>query len=262
MTGGHGRRRSTRATVLAFARSSSAGAFLAAARPCCGWPAHLTLLLTGHGWADAPFADHPTLLRRAGRRRRRPTAWAAPTPTRRPLASRSRCSGLVTVAHLGSSSACSSRAAGRLAWADATAPRGPTPPGGPPHRQERRIAVPSDPSKRPWRLVAGARPSRRRLLAGDDCVSAVVFGPNGSGKTTSLIVPNVLDWDGPVVMTTAKPQDLEPICTARAARGPVWVIAPGGAPGHDVRRLVPGRSPRSTTRQPTGSPSGWSSPPA
>jgi type IV secretory pathway TraG/TraD family ATPase VirD4 len=57
-----------------------------------------------------------------------------------------------------------------------------------------------------------------------------VFGPNGSGKTTSLIVPNVLDWDGPVVMTTAKPQDLEPICTART--GPVWVIAPGGAPGH------------------------------
>jgi type IV secretion system protein VirD4 len=42
----------------------------------------------------------------------------------------------------------------------------------------------------------------------------------------------VLDWDGPVVLTTAKPQDLEPIFRARAARGPVWVIAPGGAPGH------------------------------
>ena len=32
--------------------------------------------------------------------------------------------------------------------------------------------------------------------------------------------------DGPVVLTTAKPQDLEPICTARATRGPVWLIAP------------------------------------
>jgi type IV secretion system protein VirD4 len=97
---------------------------------------------------------------------------------------------------------------------------------------ERRIAVPRDPAKRRWRLVAGRGTATRRLLAGDDCVSAVVFGPNGSGKTTSLIVPNVLDWDGPVVMTTAKPQDLEPVCTARAASGPVWVIAPGGAPGH------------------------------
>ena len=35
-------------------------------------------------------------------------------------------------------------------------------------------------------------------------------------------------------MTTAKPQDLEPICSARAAHGPVWVIAPGGAPGQKV----------------------------
>ena len=101
-------------------------------------------------------------------------------------------------------------------------------------RQERRIAVPDDPAKRPWRLVAGRGRSSRRLLGGDDCVSAVVFGPNGSGKTTSLIVPNVLDWRGPVVMTTAKPQDLEPICSARAAQGPVWVIAPGGAPGQHV----------------------------
>jgi len=101
-------------------------------------------------------------------------------------------------------------------------------------RQERRIAVPKDPDRRRWRIVAGRGRASHRLLAGDDCVSAVVFGPNGSGKTTSLIVPNVLDWDGPVVLTTAKPQDLEPICTARASRGPVWVIAPGGAPGHET----------------------------
>jgi hypothetical protein len=79
---------------------------------------------------------------------------------------------------------------------------------------------------RPWPRIASPPDDGR------DCVSAVVFGPNGSGKTTSLIVPNVLNWDGPVVLTTAKPQDLEPLCTARSARGPVWVIAPGGAPGH------------------------------
>jgi type IV secretory pathway TraG/TraD family ATPase VirD4 len=100
-------------------------------------------------------------------------------------------------------------------------------------RQERRMAASSDPRNRRWRLVAGRGRASRRRLAADDCVSAVVFGPNGSGKTTSLVVPNVLDWDGPVVLTTAKPQDLEPVCSARRRSGPVWVIAPGGAPGHD-----------------------------
>ncbi|WP_460819406.1 type IV secretory system conjugative DNA transfer family protein [Nocardioides korecus] len=95
------------------------------------------------------------------------------------------------------------------------------------------------PERRRWRLVAGRGRASSRLLAGEDCVSAVAFGPNGSGKTTSLIVPNVLDWNGPVVLTTAKPQDLEPVCSARAASGPVWVIAPGGAPGHDTTGWSP-----------------------
>jgi type IV secretory pathway TraG/TraD family ATPase VirD4 len=101
-------------------------------------------------------------------------------------------------------------------------------------RQERRIAARREAGRRKWRLVAGRGKASHRLLAGQDCVSAVAFGPNGSGKTTGLIVPNVLDWDGPVVLTTAKAQDLEPMCTARAASGPVWVIAPGGAPGHEL----------------------------
>ena len=106
-------------------------------------------------------------------------------------------------------------------------------------KDEARMAVPENPAERRWRLVAGKGHATRRLLAGDDCVSAVVFGPNGSGKTTSLIVPNVLDWDGPVVMTTAKPQDLEPICSARASRGSLWVIAPSGAPGHETSGWSP-----------------------
>jgi type IV secretion system protein VirD4 len=106
-------------------------------------------------------------------------------------------------------------------------------------KQERRLAVPADPLKRPWRLVAGRGHASRRRLAAHDCVSAVVFGPNGSGKTTSLVVPNVLDWDGPVVFTTAKPQDLEPVCRERRRTGPVWVIAPGGAPGHECSGWSP-----------------------
>ena len=104
---------------------------------------------------------------------------------------------------------------------------------------QRIMAVSDDPAKRAHRLVAGRSKTSGRCLAGEDCVSAVVFGPNGSGKTVGLIIPNVLEWHGSVVMTTAKPQDLAPVLAARAARGPVWVVAPAGAPGVDTAAWSP-----------------------
>jgi type IV secretion system protein VirD4 len=83
-------------------------------------------------------------------------------------------------------------------------------------RDERPMVVPDDPKVRPHRLVAGRSKSTGRCLAGEDCVSSVVFGPNGSGKTVGLIIPNVLEWHGSVVMTTAKPQDLLLVMAARS----------------------------------------------
>jgi type IV secretion system protein VirD4 len=106
-------------------------------------------------------------------------------------------------------------------------------------RDERSMVVPDDPTARPHRLVAGRSRSTGRCLAGEDCVSSVVFGPNGSGKTVGLIIPNVLEWQGSVVMTTAKPQDLLPVMAARSQVGPVWVIAPGGAPGTETSAWSP-----------------------
>ncbi|WP_433358570.1 type IV secretory system conjugative DNA transfer family protein [Streptosporangium sp. CA-115845] len=97
---------------------------------------------------------------------------------------------------------------------------------GPVHEQ--RITVPEDPTQRPGRIVAGRSTRTRALLAGDDCISATVFGPNGSGKTLGLIIPNVLEWDGPCVVSTAKGPDLKWIVKARRKRGPVWVVAPEG----------------------------------
>lgn len=96
---------------------------------------------------------------------------------------------------------------------------------------ERRITVPRKVARRTNRIVAGTSKSTGRRLAGEDCVSAVVIGPNGSGKTVGLIIPNTLEWQGSVVMTTAKPQDLVPVLGARRSHGPVWVVAPGGVPG-------------------------------
>lgn len=106
-------------------------------------------------------------------------------------------------------------------------------------RDQRSMTVPDDPRQRAHRLVAGRSRDTGRCLAGEDCVSSVVFGPNGSGKTVGLIIPNVLEWQGSVVMTTAKPQDLAPVMAARSAMGPVWVVAPGGAPGLETSAWSP-----------------------
>ncbi|RYU14796.1 type IV secretory system conjugative DNA transfer family protein [Nocardioides iriomotensis] len=106
-------------------------------------------------------------------------------------------------------------------------------------REESALVVTRDTDARHYRLVAGISTLSRRLLAGEDCVSAVVFGPNGSGKTAGLVVPNTLEWSGSVVMTTAKPQDLDAVVAARARIGPVWIIAPGGAPGRPTASWSP-----------------------
>ena len=105
--------------------------------------------------------------------------------------------------------------------------------------QEASLVVAHNPSTRAGRLVAGRSVRTGRLLAGADCISAVGFGPNGSGKTTGLIAPNVSEWAGPVVMTTTKVADLALIHAHRASLGPVWVVAPAGAPGYETAGWSP-----------------------
>jgi len=194
------------------------------------WVAALgTLLLTGHDTSAVAFDRSPRFVVRLLDGHDPGTAWSAAYPGAASLTgwlfwlmiSALALAGLAgTVVVLRWTGGASSRRSDPATWAT--------------RRHERRLAVPRDPGQRRWRLVAGRGRASGRILAGHDCVSAVAFGPNGSGKTTSLIIPNVLDWDGPVVLTTAKSQDLAPLIRARAARGPVWVIAPGGAPGHET----------------------------
>ncbi|WP_460458180.1 type IV secretory system conjugative DNA transfer family protein [Angustibacter peucedani] len=102
-------------------------------------------------------------------------------------------------------------------------------------RGELLMRVPAAPERRRHRLVAGRSRRTGRLLAGEDCISAIAIGPNGSGKTTSLIIPNTLEWDGPVVMTTTKPQDLEDVIAVRSRTGPVYVFAAAGLPEGSLR---------------------------
>jgi type IV secretion system protein VirD4 len=71
--------------------------------------------------------------------------------------------------------------------------------------------------------------------------SVMAIGGTASGKSRSLIVPNVLGWPGPVVVATTKPDVFRWCHAARSHRGQVWVFDPRGDAGPlppGVRRLA------------------------
>lgn len=58
--------------------------------------------------------------------------------------------------------------------------------------------------------------------------STLVLGPSRSGKTSSLVIPNILVADGPVVTTSTKPDVLQATAPARATAGTVLLFDPSG----------------------------------
>ena len=97
----------------------------------------------------------------------------------------------------------------------------------------------------PGRVIVG-RTSRLagvakggRLLASEDCHSVLIFGPTGSFKTTGALVPGILDWQGPLLATSVKPDVLRATMAARARKGEVTIIDPLGASGEVVAQWTP-----------------------
>jgi type IV secretion system protein VirD4 len=58
--------------------------------------------------------------------------------------------------------------------------------------------------------------------------SALVLGPPRSGKTSSLVIPNILLSDGPVVSTSTKPDVLRATAVARSRDGWALLYDPSG----------------------------------
>ncbi len=83
------------------------------------------------------------------------------------------------------------------------------------------------------------RPSAKKTVAAQPNISATVFGFPGSSKTTSLVLPNAAEWQGPLVVTTTKAADLDIIYARRRTFGPVWVIAPTGIPSRTTNKWSP-----------------------
>jgi type IV secretion system protein VirD4 len=80
------------------------------------------------------------------------------------------------------------------------------------------------PGPQSQRLTLGRR--GRSLLAAEPGQSVIVFGPTRSHKTTGLVIPALLEWEGPVLCTSTKTDLLAPTLARREALGEVWVFDP------------------------------------
>jgi type IV secretion system protein VirD4 len=76
--------------------------------------------------------------------------------------------------------------------------------------------------------------------------STLVLGPPRSGKTSSLVIPNILLSDGPVVSTSTKPDVMQSTASSRSRDGWVFLYDPSGEVEcpRDVERV--GWSPLTT----------------
>lgn len=68
-------------------------------------------------------------------------------------------------------------------------------------------------------------------MAAEAAQSLVVIGPTQSGKTTSLAVPAILGWRGPVLAASVKSDLLRHTLGTRVRLGQVWCIDPTGCTG-------------------------------
>ena len=64
-------------------------------------------------------------------------------------------------------------------------------------------------------------------VAGPQC-STLVLGPPRSGKTSSLVIPNILLADGPVLSTSTKPDVMHATAPSRGAEGWTFLYDPSG----------------------------------
>jgi type IV secretion system protein VirD4 len=70
-----------------------------------------------------------------------------------------------------------------------------------------------------------------RLVAAEPRRSVLVVAPTQAGKTTRFVIPTVLRWTGPMVVTSVKSDVLRLTLAERQRRGPAYVFDPTGATG-------------------------------
>lgn len=92
-------------------------------------------------------------------------------------------------------------------------------------------------SPKPRRLTLGRH--GRSLLAAEERQSVIVFGPTQTHKTSGLVIPALLEWEGPVLCTSVKSDVLAPTVERREALGEVWVFDPAQVTDTERSRATP-----------------------
>jgi type IV secretion system protein VirD4 len=75
------------------------------------------------------------------------------------------------------------------------------------------------------------RALRSQVLAAEPAQSVAVIGPTQSGKTTSLAIPAILGWEGPVLAASVKTDLVRDTLEWRRRLGTVWCFDPAGTTG-------------------------------
>ena len=83
-------------------------------------------------------------------------------------------------------------------------------------------------------------PRRRRDLIGlEPMHSFMLIGPTQSAKSSALVIPALLEHDGPAVVTSVKTDLVQTCAGARQARGAVWIFDPANQAGMGCARWSP-----------------------
>ena len=122
-------------------------------------------------------------------------------------------------------------AAGRLLWPYASRLRNNSTLGVAPHTGVvTRLPALTITRAIPGRLTLGR--AGGRLIAGEAAASLAVIGPTGCGKTAGLVIPALLEWDGPILAASVKTDLLDTTHTHRDRAGEVRVYDPVGIAGN------------------------------
>ena len=89
------------------------------------------------------------------------------------------------------------------------------------------------------RIVLGRLGRRGPLVAAEARRSVLVVAPTQAGKTSRFVVPGVLRWDGPLVVTSVKSDVLRLTYAERQRRGRVHVFDPTGQTGYPTSKWSP-----------------------
>jgi Type IV secretory system Conjugative DNA transfer len=78
----------------------------------------------------------------------------------------------------------------------------------------------------PFRVLLGYK--GRAWVTAPHQVGTLVIGPPRSGKTSGVIIPNVVAWTGPIVVTSTRRDVLDACHGIRSQRGTTWCFDPVG----------------------------------